>query len=249
MSVDANARITAFTEKPDNPTPMPGNPGCALASMGIYVFNTNFLYEQLIRDADEPRSSHDFGKDLIPHLVPRYRVYAHRFGDSCVTSANGEPYWRDVGTLDAYWQANMELTRVTPALDLYDQYWPIWTHQEQLPPAKFVFDDDGRRGMAIDSMVSGGDIVSGALVRRSLLFSNVRVEDGSDIEDSVILPDVTIGRNVVLRKVIVDKRCEIKDGTRIGDDHERDRQRFHVTEQGVTLVTPDRLGQAVHVTR
>jgi len=249
MSVDADERIVAFHEKPQSPTPMPGRPGVALASMGIYVFNTRFLYEQLIRDADEPRSSHDFGKDLIPHLVPRYRVYAHRFSDSCVASDGGEPYWRDVGTLDAYWEANMELTRVTPALDLYDQVWPIWTHQEQLPPAKFVFDDDGRRGMATDTLVSGGDIISGAAVRRSLLFSNVRVDSTSLIEDSVILPDVKIGHGVELRKVIVDKRCVIPDGERIGLDPERDRERFVVTERGITLITPDRLGLSVHMTR
>ncbi len=249
MSVDSNDRVLEFMEKPANPGHIPGKPGVALASMGIYVFNTRFLFEQLIRDADEPRSAHDFGKDIIPHLVPRYRVYAHRFGDSCVTSNGGEPYWRDVGTIDAYWEAIIELTRVTPALDLYDNVWPIWTHQEQLPPAKFVFDDEGRRGMATDALVSGGDIISGAAVRRSLLFSNVRVDNRSLIEDSVILPDVKIGSDVVFKKVIVDKRCVIASGERIGLDPERDRQRFLVTERGVTLVTPDRLGQHVHSTR
>jgi len=249
MSVDANDRVIDFQEKPAQPGEIPGKPGCALASMGIYVFNTRFLFEQLIRDADEPRSSHDFGKDIIPHLVPRYHVYAHRFADSCVTSDGGTPYWRDVGTVDAYWEANIELTRVTPALDLYDNVWPIWTHQEQLPPAKFVFDDEGRRGMATDTLVSGGDIISGAAVRRSLLFSNVHVDNGSVIEDSVILPDVKIGADVSLKKVIVDKRCEIRPGERIGFDPVQDRKRFHVTERGVTLVTPDRLGQQVHFTR
>jgi glucose-1-phosphate adenylyltransferase len=249
MSVDGNDRVIDFREKPAQPGEIPGRPGWSLASMGIYVFNTRFLFEQLIRDADEPRSSHDFGKDIIPHLVPRYQVYAHRFGDSCVTSDGGLPYWRDVGTVDAYWEANIELTRVTPALDLYDDVWPIWTHQEQLPPAKFVFDDEGRRGMATDTLVSGGDIISGAAVKRSLLFSNVHVNHGSLIEDSVILPDVKIESNVVLKKVIVDKRCVIASGERIGLDPEQDRKRFHVTEQGVTLVTPDRLGQHVHATR
>lgn len=249
MSIDGNDRVVDFREKPSQPGEIPGRPGWALASMGIYVFNTRFLFEQLIRDADEPRSSHDFGKDIIPHLVPRYHVYAHRFGDSCVTSEGGEPYWRDVGTLDAYWEANIELTRVTPALDLYDNVWPIWTHQEQLPPAKFVFDDEGRRGMATDTLVSGGDIISGASVKRSLLFSNVHVDHGSLIEDSVILPDVKVGSNVVLKKVIVDKRCVIAAGERIGLDPEQDRKRFHVTERGVTLITPDRLGQLVHATR
>jgi glucose-1-phosphate adenylyltransferase len=250
MAVDASDRVTGFVEKPAEPPCIPGKPGIALASMGIYVFNARFLFEQLIRDADEPRSAHDFGRDLIPYLVPRYRVYAHRFGDSCVVSEDGQPYWRDVGTVDAYWEANMELTRVTPALDLYDEVWPIWTHQEQLPPAKFVFDDDGRRGMAIDSLVSGGDIISGAVVRRSLLFSNVRVDNRSVIEDCVVLPDVTVGADVTLNKVIVDKRCVIPDGMRIGVDRSEDEARgFHITERGITLVTPDKLGQHTHATR
>ncbi len=249
MSVSQEDRIVEFQEKPQTPTAIPGKPGMALASMGIYIFNTHFLYEQLIRDSDEPSSTHDFGKDLIPHLVPRYRVFAHRFCDSCVASDGGEPYWRDVGTIDAYWEANIELTSVTPALDMYDQIWPIWTHQEQLPPAKFVFNDAGRRGMAVDSLVSGGDIISGASVRRSLLFSNVRVDNGSVIEDSVVLPGVQIGRNVVLRKVVVDKRCIIRDGECIGVDTMADRRRFFVSPGGVTLVTPERLGQHVHATR
>jgi glucose-1-phosphate adenylyltransferase len=250
MGVDGNDRVISFVEKPPEPPCIPGKPGIALASMGIYVFNSRFLFDQLIRDADEPGSQHDFGKDLIPHLVPRCRVYAHRFGDSCVGSDNGAPYWRDVGTVDAYWEANMELTRVTPALNLYDDVWPIWTHQEQLPPAKFVFDDDDRRGMAVDSLVSGGDIISGGTVRRSLLFSNVYVDNRAVIEDCVVLPDVTIGADVVLRKVVVDKRCIIPDGMRIGMDAAADRARgFHVTERGVTLVTPDKLGQHTHVTR
>jgi glucose-1-phosphate adenylyltransferase len=249
MGVNHEDRIDAFQEKPQAPNPIPGKPGVALASMGIYLFNTHFLYEQLIRDSDEPSSTHDFGKDLIPYLVSRYRVFAHRLGDSCVASHGGEPYWRDVGTIDAYWEANIELTSVTPALDMYDRIWPIWTHQEQLAPAKFVFDDDGRRGMAVDSLVSGGDIISGAHVRRSLLFSSVRVDTGSTIEDSVVLPGVQIGRNVVLRKVIVDKRCVIRDGERIGVDADADRRRFFVSAGGVTLVTPERLGQNIHATR
>jgi glucose-1-phosphate adenylyltransferase len=247
MGVDANDRVISFVEKPAQPPCIPGKPGVALASMGIYAFNTRFLFQQLIRDAEDPRSSHDFGKDLIPYLVPSHRVYAHRFGDSCVGSENAMPYWRDVGTVDAYWEANMELTRVTPALNLYDDVWPIWTHQEQLPPAKFVFDDEGRRGMAVDSLVSGGDIISGATVRRSLLFSNVRVDNRSVVEDCVVLPDVTIGADVVLKKVVVDKRCIIPDGMQIGVDPRIDRARdFLVTERGVTLVTPDKLGQQTH---
>ncbi|MCC7079089.1 MAG: glucose-1-phosphate adenylyltransferase [Burkholderiales bacterium] len=250
MGVDEDDRVISFVEKPSKPPCIPGKPGVALASMGIYVFNSRFLFEQLIRDAEEPHSQHDFGKDLIPYLVPRCRVYAHRFGDSCVGSENTAPYWRDVGTVDAYWEANMELTRVTPALNLYDDVWPIWTHQEQLPPAKFVFDDDDRRGVAIDSLVSGGDIISGATVRRSLLFSNVRVDDRAFIEDCVLLPDVTVGANAVLHKVVVDKRCAIPAGMQIGVDVHADRARdFYVTERGVTLVTADKLGQPTHALR
>jgi len=247
MAVDADGRVTGFAEKPEQPQPIPGRPEHALANMGVYAFEAEFLFEQLARDARDARSSHDFGKDVIPHLVPRSPVYAHRFAESCVGSEPGaEPYWRDVGTVDAYWEANMELTKVTPQLNLYDEQWPIWTHQEQLPPAKFVFDDAARRGVAIDSMVSGGCIVSGATVRRSLLFSNVRVEEGALIEDSVVLPDVHIGRGAVLKRAVVDRRCRIPDGLRIGVDPAADRQRFRVTAQGVTLVVPEMLGQQVH---
>jgi glucose-1-phosphate adenylyltransferase len=247
MAVDANWRISAFEEKPARPAPMPGRPDRALASMGIYVFDEAFLYEQLIRDAEDAASSHDFGKDLIPRLVGSgLPVHAHRFRDSCVNMANGVPYWRDVGTLDAYWEANMDLTRVVPDLNLYDHDWPIWTDQGQYPPAKFVFDDDGRRGMAVDSLVSGGCIVSGSLVRRSVLFSNVRVRNYCEIEDSVILPNVEIGNNVTLRRVIVDKRCRLPAGLKAGVDPEADRKRFHVTDRGVTVIVPESLGQRVH---
>lgn len=218
--------------------------------MGVYVFNARFLFEQLCRDADDPRSSHDFGKDLIPHAVKRYRVFANEFADSTVgTGPSGIPYWRDVGTVDAYWEANMELTKVSPELNLYDEEWPIWTHQEQLPPAKFVFDDDGRRGMAVDSMVSGGDIISGAVVRRSLLFSRVRVHSHAKVEDAVILPSVEVGREAKLRRVVIDKHCKIPDGLEIGYDPVEDRKRFHVSEKGVTLVTPEMLGQRFHQIR
>ncbi|MBL8489356.1 MAG: glucose-1-phosphate adenylyltransferase [Rhodocyclaceae bacterium] len=250
MSVDENKRVVDFLEKPANPPHIPGRPDRALCNMGVYVFNARFLFEQLCRDADDPRSSHDFGKDLIPHAVKRYRVFAHDFADSTVGEApSGIPYWRDVGTVDAYWEANMELTKVTPELNLYDEEWPIWTHQEQLPPAKFVFDDEGRRGMAVDSMVSGGDIISGAAVRRSLLFSRVRVHSHSMVEDSVILPSVEIGRNVRIRRAVIDKHCKIPDGLVIGYDPVEDRKRFHVTEKGVTLVTPEMLGQRFHQIR
>ncbi len=247
MHVNEQQRVVAFVEKPKDPPAMPGRPDRALASMGVYVFNADFLYEQLIRDHDDPHSSHDFGKDLIPHCVDRYRVFAHNFVNSCVGMDETKvPYWRDAGTIDAYWEANMELTKVTPELNLYDDEWPIWTHQEQLPPAKFVFDDDGRRGMAVDSLVSGGDIISGALVRHSLLFSRVHVHSYAQIEDSVILPDVDIGRRAKLRRVVMDKHCRVPEGLTIGYDIEADRRRFHVSENGVTLVTPEMLGQQAH---
>jgi glucose-1-phosphate adenylyltransferase len=242
MSVEASGRVGGFEEKPAAPRPMPGAPDRALASMGVYVFNAPFLYEQLIRDADDPRSSHDFGKDLIPHIIGRYRVHAHRFADSCVDMPRGEPYWRDVGTLDAYWEANMELAKVTPDLNLYDRDWPVWTHQEQLPPAKFVFDDEGRRGMAVDSMVSGGCVVSGASVRRSVLFSNVRVEEGALVEDCVVLPDVVVGAGVSVRRAIIDRHCRLERGL-------PDVDRLRVTEKGLTLITPEMLGQPVHQLR
>lgn len=247
MHVDDKERVVAFVEKPKDPPAIPGRPDRALASMGVYVFNADFLYEQLIRDHDDPQSAHDFGKDLIPHCVDRYRVFAHNFVKSCVgIDETGIPYWRDAGTIDAYWEANMELTKVTPELNLYDDDWPIWTHQEQLPPAKFVFDDDGRRGMAVDSLVSGGDIISGAVVRHSLLFSRVHVHSYAEIEDSVILPDVHIGRRAKLRRVVMDKHCRVPEGLTIGYDIEADRKRFHVSENGVTLVTPEMLGQQAH---
>jgi glucose-1-phosphate adenylyltransferase len=242
MSVEESGRIGGFEEKPGEPRPMPGAPDRALASMGVYVFNAPFLYEQLIRDADDPRSSHDFGRDLLPHIIGRYRVHAHRFAESCVDMPRGEPYWRDVGTLDAYWEANMELAKVTPDLNLYDRDWPVWTYQEQLPPAKFVFDDEGRRGMAVDSMVSGGCIVSGASVRRSVLFSNVRVEDGALLEDCVVLPDVVVGPGVTVRRAIIDRHCRLEQGVL------KDR-RFRVTEKDLTLITPEMLGQPVHQLR
>ncbi len=250
MGIDADGRVASFAEKPAQPAPIPGNPDHALISMGVYVFNAQFLYEQLIRDTDDSRSSHDFGKDLIPHLISRYRVFAHQFADSCVGSApGGKPYWRDVGTVDAYWGANIELTKVVPELNMYDRDWPIWTYQEQLPPAKFVFDDEDRRGMAVDAMVSGGCIISGAVVRRSLLFSDVRVEARSLVEDSVVLPNVRVGSNVVLKRTVIDRRCEIADGTVIGVDPAHDRRRFHVTEKGITLISPQMLGQHIYTVR
>jgi glucose-1-phosphate adenylyltransferase len=250
MGTEADGRVTSFVEKPKNPPPMPGRPDRALASMGIYIFNAEFLFEQLIRDRDEPKSEHDFGKNVIPHCVARYRVFAHSFANSCVGMGdNGIPYWRDVGTIDAYWAANMELTKVTPELNLYDEDWPIWTHQEQLPPAKFIFNDDDRRGAAMDSLVSGGDIISGALVRESLLFSKVVIHSYASVEGSVILPDVDVGRGAHLRRVVVDKHCRIPAGMHIGFDRAEDEKRFHVSEGGVTLVTREMLGQSRHYVR
>ncbi|HEX6136545.1 MAG TPA: glucose-1-phosphate adenylyltransferase [Casimicrobiaceae bacterium] len=247
MAVDARRRVIGFQEKPAHPTPIPGRPDRVLASMGIYVFDAAVLYDALQRDAGVAESSHDFGRDLIPALLASgARVYAHDFVDSCVNMHEGVPYWRDVGTIDAYWEANIRLTDVVPDLNLYDENWPIWTHQEQLPPAKFVFDEDDRRGVAIDSLISGGCIISGARVRRSLLFSNVRVHDRTTIDDSVILPDVEIGPNAILRRTVVDKYCRIPRGLRVGLDPDEDRRRFHVTERGVTLIIPEMLGQRMH---
>jgi len=247
IGTDEKGRVIEFAEKPASPAQLPGKPGKSLVSMGIYVFNKEFLFSQLVRDADDPHSSHDFGKDLIPYMVGKYRLFAQSFEQSCVGSGNNcNPYWRDVGTVDAYWEANMELCKVIPDLNMYDQEWPIWTYQEQLPPAKFVFDDDDRRGIAIDSLVSGGCIVSGSTVRRSLLFSNVRVDSHCTIEDAVLLPNVVVGSHAVLKRVIVDKNCHIPEGLEVGVNLEEDRKLFHVSPNGVTLITPDMLGQKVH---
>ena len=244
MQVDEDFRVAGFTEKPAEPRSIPGRAGRALASMGIYVFNADFLYDELGEDALKADSTHDFGHDLIPRLIAgESRVYAHSLRDSCTQLNEGEPYWRDVGTIDAFWEANLELTRVTPALNLYDEAWPIWTYQEQLPPAKFVFDLEGRRGAAVDSMVSGGCIVSGSTVRNSLLFSNVRVHSYCTINESVLLPEVEVGRGAILSRCVVDQGSRIPPGLAAGLDLEADRKRFHVTDKGVTLITPAMLGQ------
>ncbi len=240
MAVDEDDNVLRFDEKPANPTPVPGKPDTALASMGIYIFNAAFLYERLARDAiiADDHTSHDFGHDVIPELVGKYRVIAHHFQDSCVMHEGArEHYWRDVGTIDAYWEANIDLTTVTPALNLYDQNWPIWTYQAQLPPAKFVFDSDSRRGMAVDSMVSGGCVISGAAVRRSLLFSNVRINSYCVVEDTVVLPDSDIGRHSRLSRCIVDQGCVVPPGLVVGEDPELDARRFFRTEKGITLIT------------
>jgi glucose-1-phosphate adenylyltransferase len=247
MSVDAENRVRSFLEKPDRPEPLPGHQDQALASMGIYVFNSGFLFEQLIKDADKPGSTHDFGKDMIPDVIARYRVMAYPFRDA---RSGGQAYWRDVGTVDAFWEANQELIGVTPPLNLYDETWPIWTYQEQLPPAKFVFDDDERRGMAVDSMVSGGCVISGARVRHSLLFSNVRVNSYAYVKDSVVLPSVDVGRNCEIRRSIIDRGCRLPEGLTLGLDPEADAAKgFYVSEGGVTLVTPEMLGQETNRVR
>lgn len=239
MSVDKNYRIQAFTEKPEHPTPLPNNKQRALASMGIYIFNKKFLVEQLRIDNNHPESSNDFGKDIIPRIIDRHRVIAFPFQDF----KGREAYWLDVGTVDAYYQANIDLLSVTPRLNLYDTDWPIWTYQEQLPPAKFVFDDDDRRGMAIDSMVSAGCILSGGQAHRSLLFSNVRINSYSTVKDSVILPNVDIGRNCIIQNAIIDSGCEIAENTTIGVDRKTDEKRFHVSPNGIVLVSKDMLNQ------
>ncbi len=246
MGVDQESRIVSFDEKPDNPAAIPGQDSKSLCSMGIYIFNKDFLIEQLIKDADLKQSSHDFGKDVIPALIEKYRAFAYPFRDP---DSGKLGFWRDVGTIDSFWEANMELIGITPELNLYDKDWPIWTYQEQLPPAKFVFNDDSRRGMAVDSMVSGGCIISGASINKSVLFSSVQVEAHSEIEQSVILPEASIGENCIIHRAIIDEGCEIPAGTQIGVNPEEDKKRYHVSPTGITLVVPEMLGQQLHYVR
>ena len=242
MAVDGNDQIKSFLEKPKDPPAMPDKADKALCSMGIYVFATKFLFDQLRRDAADPSSSRDFGKDIIPYLVKHGKALAHRYTESCVRSGfEAEAYWRDVGTLDAYWQANIDLTEVIPALDLYDSEWPIWTYGEVTPPAKFVHDVEGRRGQAISSLVSGGCIISGASLRRSLLFTRVRLNSFSSVENSVVMPDVDVGRSARLNNVIVDRGVRIPEGLVVGEDPLEDAKRFRRTDQGVVLITQQML--------
>ena len=241
MTVNEQEHVIAFDEKPAAPHALPDKPGMALASMGIYCFDADFLMQQLEVDAALVRSSHDFGKDIIPRLVKQSRVHAHRFQDSCVNMVGDRAYWRDVGTIDAYWEANLDLTHIVPELNLYDEAWPMLGRQPHRPPAKFVFDDGGRRGFAMDSLISDGCIVSGAEVRRSVLFFGARAGEGTRITDSLVLPGVQVGRNVSLRKCIVDKLCVLPDGFQAGIDLEHDRARFRVTDRGVMLITPEML--------
>jgi len=242
MAVDANGRVEQFQEKPAQPAPMPGKPGYALASMGIYVFSTEYLLALLESDRRQSGSSHDFGKDLLPASVAAGQpVYAFPFRD---LQGNTQGYWRDVGTLDAYWHANLELTAVTPPLDLYDNDWPVWTYQQQAPPAKFVFNDPDRRGLATDSIVSGGCIVSGARVNRCVLFPFAQVDIRSVVTESLLLPEARVGTNCRIRRAVIETGCVIPAGTVIGEDPVRDRERFQVSEGGIALVTPPMLGQA-----
>lgn len=248
IKVDETGRVLEFQEKPADPAEIPGKPGRVLASMGNYVFDTDFLYGELIRDADDPDSSHDFGTDMLPHVVDRFHVQAFRLGDE--DPEGGQPYWRDVGTVDALWEANMELVDFEPELDLYDLSWPIYTYQMQLPSAKFVHDTAKRRGTAVNSIVSGGCIVSGGSVSNSLLFSNVRVHSYTSVEDSVIMPDVVVSRNCKVRKAIIDTGTVLPEGIEIGYDLEADEKRgFRVTKKGVTLVTSQHFGQQLHRVR
>ena len=247
MEIDRNTSIVGFEEKPKHPMPIPGNEDFSLASMGIYIFNSKFLIEQLIRDADTSLSSHDFGKDIIPYVVKnKYKVMAYPFRHK---DTHKNIFWRDVGTVDSYYEANIELVSVTPELNLYDKKWPIWTYQEQLPPAKFVFTDKESRGVALDSMVSGGCIISGSKVKRSLLFSNVHIDRYGKITNSIILPDVRIGKNCRIKNAIIDKSCTIPDNTTIGHDLESDSKQYYISPKGRVLVTPDMLGLQVHHAR
>ena len=242
MAVDETRKIIEFVEKPDNPPPMPGNEDVSLASMGIYIFTAQYLYDLLDADIANPGSSHDFGKDVIPLVVAEGRAVAHPFSMSCVSSTpDAAPYWRDVGTIDAFWEANLDLASVTPELDIYDTSWPIWTSQRQLPPAKFVQDADGKHGQAINTMVSGGCIVSGSVVSNSVLFSSVRIHSHCTIDQAVLLPEVTIGRGCRLSKIVVDRGCTLPDGLVIGEDPAQDAARFERSENGVVLVTRDML--------
>ncbi len=244
MAINESRKITDFVEKPADPPTIPGNDAMSLASMGIYIFNAQYLYDVLEEDLLNPDSSHDFGKDVIPRAVRDGQAQAHPFAMSCVASSpDAKPYWRDVGTIDAFWEANLDLASVTPELDIYDTEWPIWTSQRQLPPAKFVQDANGKHGLAINVMVSGGCIVSGSVVSNSVLFSNARVHSFCEIDQAVLFPNTTVGRGCRIRKVVVDRGCTLPDGLVIGEDPALDAERFERTENGVVLVTRDMLSR------
>jgi glucose-1-phosphate adenylyltransferase len=245
MSVDEEFRITRFDEKPEEPESIPGKPDLALASMGIYIFSMEYLTKALIHDAENENSAHDFGKNIIPKTIKHAKAMAYPYLNS-----HGEPaYWRDVGSIYSYWKANIELCDIEPELNLYERDWPIWTYQTQSPPAKFAFDDEGRRGQAIDSLIAGGCIVSGAKIKRSVIFFNTQVETGTFIKESVILPKVRIGKNCLLQRCIIDKGTVIPDGFQVGVDPEEDRKRFLVTDEGIVLITPGQMNQRLHYER
>jgi glucose-1-phosphate adenylyltransferase len=244
MAVDAQRKIVSFIEKPANPPPMPDRPDMALASMGIYIFNAAYLYRLLEEDLANPASSHDFGKDVIPRVVTQGRALAHPFGMSCIANPNGAPpYWRDVGTIDAFWSANLDLASINPELDIYDTEWPIWTYQRQLPPAKFIPDQNGSHGLTVNTIVSGGCIISGAHVANSVFFSSVRVQSFCHIDQAVVLPNVTIESHCRLRKVVIDRGCTVPPGLVVGEDAAADAARFERTEGGVVLITQDMLAR------
>ena len=239
MAVNTESRITSFLEKPKDPPATPEDPTKSLASMGIYVFKWSYLRDLLKRDADDTNSSHDFGNDLIPEIVKTGKAVAHRFDDSCVRAEGAPSYWRDVGTLDAFWAANIDLTDFTPELDLWDKSWPIWTYSESVPPAKFIHDEKDRRGMAISSMVSGGCIISGTEVRNSLLFTNVHTNSFAVLDHAVVLPDVVVHRSARLRKCVIDRGVVIPRGLVVGEDPGGDAKYFRVSEKGTTLITQE----------
>ncbi len=244
LAVDEQRKIVEWVEKPADPPPMPGNPNVALASMGIYVFDAEYLYKLLEQDVADPNSKHDFGKDVIPRVVADGRALAHPFGMSCIANPNGAPpYWRDVGTIDAFWSANLDLATINPELDIYDTDWPIWTYQRQLPPAKFIPDRNGSHGMTVNTLVSGGCIISGSHVANSVFFSNVRVDSFCTIDQAVVLPAVTIERNCRLRKVVIDRGCTLPEGLVVGEDAAHDAARFERTDEGVVLITRDMLAR------
>ncbi|GKY86559.1 glucose-1-phosphate adenylyltransferase [Sinisalibacter aestuarii] len=244
MDVNDDGLITSFLEKPQNPPHMPGDPAHALASMGIYVFDWKFLRELLLEDADDSNSSHDFGHDLIPYIVKNGKAVAHKFSDSCIRSGlEKEAYWRDVGTIDAYWQANIDLTDFVPKLDLYDQTWPIWTYAEIVPPAKFIHDEEGRRGAAISSLIAGDTIISGSVVKNSLISTGGRLHSYSSVTYSVLLPHVQVNRNARLKNCVIDSGVDIPAGLIVGEDPEEDAKWFRVTDNGITLVTRDMLAR------
>jgi glucose-1-phosphate adenylyltransferase len=242
MDVDATGRIVRFLEKPKDPPGTPGDPTVALASMGIYVFDWRFLRERLIADAADPSSSHDFGNDLIPAIVRGGKAIAHRFADSCVRHRPDAPvYWRDVGTIDAFWKANIDLTGFDPDLDLWDTDWPIWTYSESVPPAKFIHDEETRRGSAVSSLVCGGCIISGTEVRRSLLFTGVHTNSYATLNEVVALPYAVVERHARLNRVVIDRGVRIPQGLVVGEDPVEDARWFRVSEAGVTLITQDML--------